>query len=397
MIKTRFFHSKQWLAAIFILLVIFTQNASAADTAYTDVPEDHPYYEAIMYYTEAGVVSGVGDNRFEPDRDITANEYSVILMRVFHPDVSCETVSGQNWAENYITNAYISHAFSVEAYMSLLEQLPITREFAWTNLAEVAGIQYYPAWFYTGEEPGIQNDKKDLVYMMESSGLISESFIGSEEASASPSRGELLNFLYRIQTGDYTSPEAPELPCCMEWGENDLTVWRMRNELLYRLSKLPSAHLEKFNENGWKLILTHDIPAYYPNYTNINKAVGMCDYSKRALVLASADSIYHEFGHYSMANASNYNLALNDMWTYELDNIVFLTRSYAGTNRSEMFAEAYAYVLTHRDNPDAYAVMEDLIPITLRYIEDGWLTDNGLPDTAMISQIHRELSAQKSA
>ena len=49
---------------------------------FKDVPEDHIHAEGIAWGAEQGIVVGVGDGRFEPDRPVTRGELMTILHRL---------------------------------------------------------------------------------------------------------------------------------------------------------------------------------------------------------------------------------------------------------------------------------------------------------------------------
>lgn len=53
--------------------------SETAENPFTDVPEQADRYAAYAY--KNGIVSGVGDNRFEADRAVTADEYTIMLER----------------------------------------------------------------------------------------------------------------------------------------------------------------------------------------------------------------------------------------------------------------------------------------------------------------------------
>ena len=60
--------------------------AGAAGAAFTDVPQDHwanPYVEAM---TQKGVVTGVGNGRFNPDGNLSTAEFAVMLTQAFCPE-----------------------------------------------------------------------------------------------------------------------------------------------------------------------------------------------------------------------------------------------------------------------------------------------------------------------
>jgi hypothetical protein len=54
---------------------------SAPSAAFTDVPADTWYTEAVAWAVSEGIIYGVGGGRFEPDRAITRQEMTTILYR----------------------------------------------------------------------------------------------------------------------------------------------------------------------------------------------------------------------------------------------------------------------------------------------------------------------------
>ena len=52
--------------------------------AFSDVPADAWYSEAVKTLATLGMINGVGENRFEPDRAITRAEFTAIAMRFAH-------------------------------------------------------------------------------------------------------------------------------------------------------------------------------------------------------------------------------------------------------------------------------------------------------------------------
>lgn len=56
--------------------------------SFSDVPATHPYQTAINALAGMGVLSGVGDGRFEPDRAVTRAEVCALLLRIDGETVS---------------------------------------------------------------------------------------------------------------------------------------------------------------------------------------------------------------------------------------------------------------------------------------------------------------------
>jgi hypothetical protein len=55
--------------------------ATTAETTFSDVEESAWYAEAVAWAQEAGIVSGVGGNRFSPDTDLTREQFALILYQ----------------------------------------------------------------------------------------------------------------------------------------------------------------------------------------------------------------------------------------------------------------------------------------------------------------------------
>ena len=78
------------------------------EKAFIDVPESHIAFEAVSFLKDKKIVSGVGENRFEPDRTITRAEFAKMAVvafnlvpdRVKNPEFS--DVSKQNWYYQYV-------------------------------------------------------------------------------------------------------------------------------------------------------------------------------------------------------------------------------------------------------------------------------------------------------
>ena len=64
-----------------VLAKLFKLQDSAARTAFSDVKADQWYYDAINKCVNAGILNGVGDNKFAPMADLTREQLVTILQR----------------------------------------------------------------------------------------------------------------------------------------------------------------------------------------------------------------------------------------------------------------------------------------------------------------------------
>ena len=80
--------------------------AGAVGNTFSDVPQDHwanPYVEAM---TQKGVVTGVGNGRFNPDGNLSTAEFAVMLTQAFCPKEVADPEEGAAWWEPYLNAAW---------------------------------------------------------------------------------------------------------------------------------------------------------------------------------------------------------------------------------------------------------------------------------------------------
>ena len=66
------------------LLSVTAPYASAADGSFTDVPAGAWFYDAVTACVEKGIVSGMGDNKYMPDNDLTYAQFVTMLVNAFY-------------------------------------------------------------------------------------------------------------------------------------------------------------------------------------------------------------------------------------------------------------------------------------------------------------------------
>ena len=77
--------------------------ALAAEGGFTDVPETHTFYAAVMDCAAKGITSGYADGTFKPANSVTRAQFCVMLSRAFYP--------GE--AEKYNTKVYTDQGWFV--------------------------------------------------------------------------------------------------------------------------------------------------------------------------------------------------------------------------------------------------------------------------------------------
>lgn len=89
------------------LAIIMAVGLAAPTLAYTtpdfsDVPQSHWAYEAVMKMADAGVIKGTGNGMFSPEMKLSTEMFIVLVGRVVFPDAKAE---GSDWSGPYVAEA----------------------------------------------------------------------------------------------------------------------------------------------------------------------------------------------------------------------------------------------------------------------------------------------------
>ena len=122
------------LIARMTLGVTTADNMTVSGVKFTDVPATFWGYKYVQYCANAGIVSGVGGNKFEPNANLTGYQFAKMLMAALGVDVS--TCVGANWA---ITTAQLFYKLGFSNVV--ITNAPLARE--------AATQMVYDALFYT--------------------------------------------------------------------------------------------------------------------------------------------------------------------------------------------------------------------------------------------------------
>lgn len=74
----------------------FSNNGNGIENPFTDVTKDTPYSDAIVYFYNAGIVSGAGNNMFFPDEPITYTQAFKMSVSLLGYTEYVESVYGDN-------------------------------------------------------------------------------------------------------------------------------------------------------------------------------------------------------------------------------------------------------------------------------------------------------------
>ena len=80
--------------------------AGAVGNTFSDVPQDHWANSYVEAMTQKGVVTGVGNGRFNPDGNLSTAEFAVMLTQAFCPEAVAGPEEGGAWWEPYLDAAW---------------------------------------------------------------------------------------------------------------------------------------------------------------------------------------------------------------------------------------------------------------------------------------------------
>ena len=100
------------LLTVIAIFSVLAAEVFAAD--FSDVPQSHQNYNAILYLVENGIASGYDDGLFKPEKEITRTEFCALISRALGYDkdkytaasVPFSDVSGSYWGISYISYCY---------------------------------------------------------------------------------------------------------------------------------------------------------------------------------------------------------------------------------------------------------------------------------------------------
>ena len=75
---------------------------------FTDIDEDAWFKDAVNTLAETGVIAGVGNNIFEPERNVTRAEFTAMAMRFAGKKSECENIFSDVYPYEWFYNDVIS-------------------------------------------------------------------------------------------------------------------------------------------------------------------------------------------------------------------------------------------------------------------------------------------------
>lgn len=339
---------------------------SSAETAFSDISPDAFCNEALLELKAAGIVNGYPDGTFQPMREITQQEYALLLSRAFEPsDTAMHTLLAAIPAQNTITYT--------EASRLLLTKMGVSRRIAVASMPDLPRVNkddfsgragegfLYAAHYYGILDPGVSASLNQCDYVTRGDAAV------------------MLANALKIQDLSIPLPEQMYgIPVFFK-GENAETFV---HDLASGLSCFPESILSAYATSSGVITVTDEDPDNYYHFAgDINgmfwpqsEDITLFSNGHRASLLYSLEkTVRHEIGHfiYDELVSKADRTAIERMYRSEEASNFACISHYSGVqdSASEYFAELVAYMTLYGWNTACDAFSESAA-LVAHYLEE---------------------------
>jgi hypothetical protein len=162
--------------------------------------------DAIVALAEKNIISGVGDNKFEPNDNVTREQFVKIVVGAFVPDaqageLSFSDVKSGEWYEEYIAKAFNSGIVNGIDDNTFGVGRNITRQDMCVmiyNAAKAAGMEYQASADTFADDAQIADYAREAVYALRAAGAVDGSDNGCFEPTAFATRAQAAKIIYAL-------------------------------------------------------------------------------------------------------------------------------------------------------------------------------------------------------
>ena len=155
-------------------------NVSKADR-FSDIEDVKWANEAILYLAEKGIVNGVGEDKFNPNGELTREQFAKIIVGAFdcyNENAECVfyDVPEGSWAEKYIASAFEKGLMNGVSETEFGFGENVTRQDAAVVLyrfAKLRGVEMISSEYEFGDSSQISEYAREAVSAMHGAGIIS--------------------------------------------------------------------------------------------------------------------------------------------------------------------------------------------------------------------------------
>ena len=146
------------------------------------------------------------------------------------------------------------------------------------------------------------------------------------------------------------------------------------NNYLLEIQKIPESMMQSFAEKDWRYVIDFDYLAKLSKEYGLG-CTGVTIYEGRKIIVSSAESTIHEFGHF-LDGMMGFPSRTKGFYQRESASAASLLRTYALTDAQEYFADCFVYWIKNRGDGKKMAMLQDAAPETYYYFkmleENDW-------------------------
>ncbi len=183
------------------------ENKPTTTTSYNDVPQTSWYSEAVDFVTKNNLMNGTGDGKFEPDVSITRGMLVTVLYRLSGATVTDSSTFGDVASDSYYSNAIAwatqngivngvgNNLFDPEREIKREDMATIFARYMTKMGIELAEANDDLVYADEGE---ISDYAKDAIHEMKKAGLMNGKGENSFDPVGTATRGETATILMRF-------------------------------------------------------------------------------------------------------------------------------------------------------------------------------------------------------
>ena len=314
------------------------------ESSFVDVQADSPYFMAVEYLEDAGIVKGNGEGSFNPNSEITLNHFAIMLVRAYgyskYEDRPLPVCLSNDWIDiNTIQgdpNAPISRGSVYQTLLNLEKVAVISEDYKY-----IVGWDDY-ARFINGLELNISKDA---------------------DLSKGITRGETALLFHYFLTGDVPG----EVPTFLKGIKFKNTTPQNLGNYYNYFNKVPQSVIDLFREYKWNIVVDEAVFQQYKETTG-KVAVGLCSYAEKTIFLKTPASLVHELGHFIDYISDE---ALGIDYLYKLEGNQFaIYRGSTIENSREYFAEFFESYIYAKDDEVKTNSLKSIAPETYKFMKD---------------------------
>ncbi len=176
------------------------------NVTFSDLNENHWAYEPVAFLSQKGIVSGMGDGSFAPDREVTREQFVKIIVEAFNVqgvstnNIFTDVESGR-WSEEYILAAFENGIAGGMGDGIFAPEKPVTRQDAAVMLKRVCdkyGIELTNNEKAFSDDDKIASYAKDSVKALSGAGVINGFEDGTFRPENTLTRAQAAKMIYGL-------------------------------------------------------------------------------------------------------------------------------------------------------------------------------------------------------